>query len=220
MSTSTDVAYNGDTNPLILTCNISIDSAFDSFVNISVTWLRGITTLSNNTDRIQISSLSRSNFSFISSLTLLPPSFEDNANFTCRASAIPSGGLDRVTASDFGEGRVAVAVQGKCSYAWLTFVYCSYNLCFTFIALTTSPPTLPPVIPPPPFVQTFLCSIVVWYNPEVPCDVINGYSVRFFHPQGEHQNVTRYLGTNGTFYVIKDEDIAEINNATSVQVGM
>ena len=68
--------------------------------------------------------------------------------------------------------------------------------------------------------QTYLCSLVIWYNPEVPCDVINGYSVRFFHPQGEHQNVTRHLGTNGTFYVIKDEDIAEINNATSVQVGV
>ena len=60
-------------------------------------------------------------------------------------------------------------------------------------------------VPPPPQVQA-LCSVVVWYSPEVSCEEIIGYDVRLYHPQMDVQNVTRRVGANRTFYVIQDED--------------
>ena len=59
--------------------------------------------------------------------------------------------------------------------------------------------------PSPPEVQG-LCSIVVWYSPAVSCEGISGYDVRLYSPKSEHQNLTRRVGANGTFYIIKDED--------------
>ena len=59
--------------------------------------------------------------------------------------------------------------------------------------------------PSPPKVQG-LCSLVVWYSPAVSCEGISGYEVRLYSPQSVHQNVTRHVGANGTFYIIKDED--------------
>ena len=38
------------------------------------------------------------------------------------------------------------------------------------------------------------------------CDGIIGYDVRLYSPQSVHQNLTRRVGANGTFYIIKDED--------------
>ena len=38
------------------------------------------------------------------------------------------------------------------------------------------------------------------------CDLIRGYDVRLYIPQSPHQNVTRRVGSNRTFYIIKDED--------------
>ena len=58
---------------------------------------------------------------------------------------------------------------------------------------------------PPPQVQA-LCSVVVWYSPEVSCGDIIGYDVRFFHPQLLTQNVTRRVGANGTFHIVQEED--------------
>ena len=50
---------------------------------------------------------------------------------------------------------------------------------------------------------------------------ISGYDVRLYHPQSVHQNVTRHVEANGTFYVITDEDKYNrlaICNETHVQV--
>ena len=67
------------------------------------------------------------------------------------------------------------------------------------------------VTAPPPQVQA-LCSVVVWYDPElVFCGDIVGYDVRFFHPELLAQNVTRHVGANGTFYVIQEEDGLDAN---------
>ena len=114
VSTDTDIVYAGTRDPLILMCNITIDSAFDSFVTVSITWLRGMTPLSNNTDHVTISPLSGSQSPLTSSLTLSPPSIEDNTTFTCRAGAIPSAELSTATASDLGKGMITIIVQGKC----------------------------------------------------------------------------------------------------------
>lgn len=113
LSTSDNATYAGATTPLVLNCNISVDPAFDNFVNVSVTWIREMTIISNNTDNIRISPLSRYQSVFVSTLTLSPPSVEDNANFTCRASAIPSDELASAMASDPGEDNIAVVVHGK-----------------------------------------------------------------------------------------------------------
>ena len=51
-----------------------------------------------------------------------------------------------------------------------------------------------------------LCSVVVWYRPEVPCGDIIGYDVRFFSPQLDSQNVTKRVGANQTFYIVQDKD--------------
>ena len=60
--------------------------------------------------------------------------------------------------------------------------------------------------PPAPEVQA-LCSVVVWYNPEISCEDINGYDVRLYNPQlAGQQNVTRHVDAKGTFYIINDED--------------
>ena len=73
------------------------------------------------------------------------------------------------------------------------------------------------VLAPSPEVQG-LCSIVVWYSPEVSCEGIIGYNVRLYNPQSPHQNVTRRVGANGTFYIIKDEDKLAGSDETYVQV--
>ena len=72
--------------------------------------------------------------------------------------------------------------------------------------------------PPPPEVQG-LCSNIVWYTPDLSCEGIYGYDVRLYHPKAVHQNVTRRVGSNGTFYIIKDEDgLAGRSGETHVQV--
>ena len=111
---ATDVSiYAGSRNPLVLACNISINSSLDSFLTVSITWLREGTPLVNGTDRVTITPLSGSKSPFISTLILSPPSMEDNASFSCRASAMPSIELASVNASDVGEGSTIVVVQGK-----------------------------------------------------------------------------------------------------------
>ena len=64
-----------------------------------------------------------------------------------------------------------------------------------------------------------LCTVVVWYRPELPCDSITGYNVRLFNPQATDQSAVRDVGANSTFYIIKDEDKLDMNNAIHVQVG-
>ena len=63
-----------------------------------------------------------------------------------------------------------------------------------------------------------LCSVVVWYSPEVSCEgMINGYEVRFYDPNFTQSNVMRYVGENRTFYVLTEEDRLATGN-TYVQV--
>ena len=79
--------------------------------------------------------------------------------------------------------------------------------------LTTIRPQLPS-----PEVQA-LCTVVVWYRPQLPCGSISGYNVRLFNPQMTRQSTVRYVGSNGTFYIIKDEDRQDRVDTIHVQVG-
>lgn len=109
--------FAGITTPLRLNCSISIDSAVDTPVTVSVTWLRGDTQLSNNTDgRITISPLSGSQPSLTSTLTLSPLSTEDNTSFTCRAGALSVGFSSLTTGSNLGEGTIILPVE--CEYCF------------------------------------------------------------------------------------------------------
>ena len=72
-----------------------------------------------------------------------------------------------------------------------------------------SPVTQPPT-PSVPFGVQALCSVIVWYSPEVSCEnnaeTINGYEVWFYNAELTQQNVTKYVGANRTFYVLTEED--------------
>ena len=69
----------------------------------------------------------------------------------------------------------------------------------------------------PPLRVQGLCSSVVWYSPEVPCEDVHGYEVRLFHLHLAHQNVTSRVGANGTFYVVDEEQLVS-SDETYVQV--
>ena len=69
----------------------------------------------------------------------------------------------------------------------------------------------------PPLGVQGLCSTVVWYSPEVPCEDIHGYEVRLFHPHLAHLNVTSRVGANGTFYIVDEEDLVS-SDETYAQV--
>ena len=78
----------------------------------------------------------------------------------------------------------------------------------------------PPVTSPPlsPVRVQVLCSVVVWYSPEVSCEgIIHGYEVQFYDPNVIQSNATRYVGANRTFYGITEEDRLAGEN-TYVQV--
>ena len=47
--------------------------------------------------------------------------------------------------------------------------------------------------------------MVVWSNPQLPCDDIIGYEVRLYDP-GSGQEVIRSIDSYSTYYVIKGED--------------
>lgn len=95
---------------LILTCNVDFDSSLASYVDVSLTWIRGSSFLSNSIDQVSISSSLLGSY-FTSNLTLYP--LEDSANFTCRAGIIPSDNLTSFIASDISEDAVEVAVEGE-----------------------------------------------------------------------------------------------------------
>lgn len=52
------------------------------------------------------------------------------------------------------------------------------------------------------------------------CDGVSGYDIRLYSPLSVHQNVTRQVGANGTFYIIKDEDKLLITDDTYFQVAL
>lgn len=71
---------------------------------------------------------------------------------------------------------------------------------------------------PPTFIQA-LCSIVVWNQPaSVPCDVITDYEVNLYHPQSEHQSLSRTVSSNGTYYILSDADNSIVTSETQAQV--
>ena len=131
--------YAGTKAPLILTCNVTIDSAFADFTNVSITWFRGTVSLINGTDRVTISPLSKSGSLFTSILTLTPPTMEDNATFTCTASATPSTELASVNASDVGEESIDVTVQGRLT---LLNRHQFVEHCFCLSATAPPPPSV------------------------------------------------------------------------------
>ena len=65
-----------------------------------------------------------------------------------------------------------------------------------------------------------LCSIVIWESglsdSAVSCEDILGYNVRLYHPESKHQNLTKHVETDKTYYKISDED--KIDHETLVQV--
>lgn len=67
-----------------------------------------------------------------------------------------------------------------------------------------------------------LCSVVVWYSPEVPnyYNNITDYDVRLYAHSSQlpEQSLTRQVGSNGTFYIISDEDNLGNGDETYVQV--
>lgn len=64
-----------------------------------------------------------------------------------------------------------------------------------------------------------LCSVVVWYNPDVSCErMITGYDVRFYSLHSDTKNVTRRTGANQTFYIIQNEDGLADKHDINVQV--
>ena len=60
----------------------------------------------------------------------------------------------------------------------------------------------------PPQVQAF-CSVVVWGNPQLPCDDIIGYEVRLYDPDSG-QEVHRSVDNYSTYYVTNDEDKLQV----------
>ena len=108
------VLYAEIGNSLQVECNVYIDSSIANNITVSLTWFRGLTPIFNTTDRITIlSSISDSQSLFTSSLTISPLSTTDNDYFTCRAGIVPFSGIDSFVASDFGEERVSVIVEGE-----------------------------------------------------------------------------------------------------------
>lgn len=115
ISTSGGNLYAGTTTPLILTCFIDVDPALSSFVNVSVTWLRGTAALMNANDShfISISSLPDSH-RFTSNLTVSELSTLSSTNYTCMAGIVPLDDVISATASDSSEDTVQVVVEGVC----------------------------------------------------------------------------------------------------------
>lgn len=116
--------YAGTTTPLIITCSIEIDPSLLSYVNVSVTWLRGTSQLTNDTNRYSISPvLFNSQSIYISTVTIYPLSTTDRNTFSCRARIAPSNTSSLTIASDIGEDTVSVIIQGI--NAWYSNFY--YN---------------------------------------------------------------------------------------------
>ena len=87
---------------------------------------------------------------------------------------------------------------------------CNYNLHFMCIH------HLAPF--PSPDVQA-LCSVIVWYRPDVPCEGITGYDVRLYTLQSTQQSMTMHVGANATFYIVKAEDRLA-DNHVQVSLGL
>ena len=62
--------------------------------------------------------------------------------------------------------------------------------------------------------------MVVWSNPQLPCDGITGYEVRLYDPDSGKE-VSRSVDTYSMYYTIKDEDRLQVElEKAYVQVRM
>ena len=109
------------------------------------------------------------------------------------------------------------------SYVYIASYYYTcqkaQKLCDVFMAI------LHDIVGSPPLLEVQgLCSVVVWYSPEVSCDEaleITGYEVQLYHPQLAHPNITSRVGANGTFYIVEKEKLLANNmTETYVQVSL
>lgn len=117
VTSSPEDLYAATDASLTLTCTVDFDPSLSSYANVSLTWIKGSTPLSNISNRISmLSALEDSQFT--SNITLFPLSAKDSENFTCRAGIIPSNNETLVTASDLVEETVEVTVQG-----WYTYTF-------------------------------------------------------------------------------------------------
>ena len=81
------------------------------------------------------------------------------------------------------------------------------EVCQLALLIIIDSPSVTPSSPPAPVGVQSLCSVIVWYSPEVSCeDTINGYEVRFYDPNFTQSNMTRHVGANRTFYDVTEED--------------
>ena len=107
--------FAGSTTPLILTCNISINSATDTDIAITdmdITWFSGARRLFNDSQRVNISRVVGSGLMYTSTLTISPLSTADSS-FTCRAKARPPRQLSFVIESAKGEDEIVISIQGS-----------------------------------------------------------------------------------------------------------
>ena len=110
---SVPVLYAEVGKSLQVDCTVHINLNITNNVTVSLTWFRGLSPIFNTTDRVTISPISDSQLPFISTLTIYPLNHTDNDYFTCRAGVVPFTGSDSFVASDFGEERVLVVVEGE-----------------------------------------------------------------------------------------------------------
>lgn len=112
ISTTFEDIYAETDASLFLTCDVHFDPSLAGYVNVSLTWIKGSSPLSDFIDRVSISSYLVDS-QFISNLTLYPVSIEESTNFTCRARIIPTDNFTSATASDTIEETIEVIVQSK-----------------------------------------------------------------------------------------------------------
>ena len=112
VSISSGNHYVGSRSPLTLTCVVDFDPTLVNYGNVSVSWWRGTSLLTNYTDRVSIVSSLSHLTQYTSNLTLYPILAEDSANFTCRAGIISSADFNSI---DLHEETVKVILQGPFS---------------------------------------------------------------------------------------------------------
>ena len=90
---------------LSVVCGISINAAVDSDIYVNVTWFNGSTLVSNERERVLVSSLAGTKPLFTSALLINPLIDVDNAaNFTCQASIYSDSIF--IEQSNIGEGSI------------------------------------------------------------------------------------------------------------------
>ena len=85
-------------------CNVSVDSAVNTEVDINITWTRNLSNFMNITNTTK----------FTSTITFSPVDTTDSAMYTCTASvALTASDSDDVIPSEVGEDTVTIEVEGE-----------------------------------------------------------------------------------------------------------